>query len=445
MKVRALPVDPGPAAWNDILPQAPEFPSLDQDLSYDVVVVGAGFAGLAAAQRLVDQSGLSVALVEARGIAQGPAGRNSGFMIDLPHELNSEGYTGAQGAQIREIQLNRMGISYAAELAKRYQMPQAVFDACGRVTGAATESGMRHLKDYQQQLNTLDEPSRWIEAAELMDMTGTGFYQRGLFTPGAAVIQPAAYVRALAMGLSRQAQIYENTPVIGFESTSKGWTLTTPRGQLKARQVVLAVNGHLQSFGFFARRFLHVFTYASMTQAMTPEQIACLGGQPDWGMLPADPMGTTVRRVSDYLGSGDRIIIRNHATLNPSIQASSSDMTRAARMQDQSFKNRFPMLDDVRFEHRWGGRLCLSLNSTHAFGEIQPGLFSACCQNGLGTAKGMLSGMLAADLMVQGPDAPGVQDFLAMPQPKALPPRPFLDVGARVTMRYKEYKAGIEL
>ena len=84
-----------------------------------------------------------------------------------------------------------------------------------------------------------------------------------------------------------------------------------------------------------------------------------------------------------------------------------------------------------------GGRLCLSLNSTHASGEIAPGLFSACCQNGLGTAKGMLW-VLIADMMKLGSDADGVSDFLALPQPSRSP-QPFLSIGARLTMRYKEY------
>jgi glycine/D-amino acid oxidase-like deaminating enzyme len=34
-------------------------------------------------------------LLEAGRVAEGAAGRNSGFMIDLPHELTSEDYAGA--------------------------------------------------------------------------------------------------------------------------------------------------------------------------------------------------------------------------------------------------------------------------------------------------------------------------------------------------------------
>jgi hypothetical protein len=57
----------------------------------------------------------------------------------------------------------------------------------------------------------------------------------------------------------------------------------------------------------------------------------------------------------------------------------------------------------------------------------------------------MLAGKLIADMMKLGSDADGVSDFLALPQPSRLPPQPFLSIGARLTMRYKEYKAGREL
>lgn len=47
-----LPSLPGPAAWNAILGPAPDYASLSGMQTADVVVSGAGFAGLSAARRL---------------------------------------------------------------------------------------------------------------------------------------------------------------------------------------------------------------------------------------------------------------------------------------------------------------------------------------------------------------------------------------------------------
>ena len=39
------------------------------------------------------RGGDRVVVIDATRIAQGPVGRNSGFMIDLPHDLSSDQYT----------------------------------------------------------------------------------------------------------------------------------------------------------------------------------------------------------------------------------------------------------------------------------------------------------------------------------------------------------------
>ena len=50
--IAQLPQDPGPAAWDEILPPAKLRPELQQPLTADWLIVGAGFAGLSAARRL---------------------------------------------------------------------------------------------------------------------------------------------------------------------------------------------------------------------------------------------------------------------------------------------------------------------------------------------------------------------------------------------------------
>ncbi|MCZ2722583.1 hypothetical protein O1D97_13430 [Marinomonas sp. 15G1-11] len=79
-----------------------------------------------------------------------------------------------------------------------------------------------------------------------------------------------------------------------------------------------------------------------------------------------------------------------------------------------------------------------------AFGELDKRVWSACCQNGLGTVKGTLSGMMAAEQAVLGSSAL-LETFLNHNAPRVLPPEPFLSIGANVTMRWKEWQAGIEL
>jgi glycine/D-amino acid oxidase-like deaminating enzyme len=248
-------------------------------------------------------------------------------------------------------------------------------------------------------------------------------------------------VRAVAAGLAPLLDIREASPVTSLARSGGDWRADTPKGSVSAPRVILAVNGHAESFGYFRRRLMHVFTYASMTRALTAEEVARLGGHLRWGVLPADPMGTTVRRTSGT--GGDRIVVRNRFTYDPGMEVSEARLKSVARDHNASFAARFPMLNGVEMAYRWGGRLCLSWNGVPAFGEIEPGLFSACCQNGLGTSKGTLAGMLAAEQAAQS-NNPMVAQMLALAAPKRLPPEPVAWIGATATIRWEEWKAGRE-
>ncbi len=143
---------------------------------------------------------------------------------------------------------------------------------------------------------------------------------------------------------------------------------------------------------------------------------------PRWALTPSDPMGTTVRRIDPGQG-GHRIVIRAAAEFRPSMETTAAQMARAARIMQRKFDDRFPMLAGTRMAHRWAGHLCLSMNHVSVCRELEPGLYSACVQNGLGTVRGTLTGIAAAEMAmgVTGGIAPG---FAAEPLPTRLPGQP---------------------
>ena len=113
---RRTPVFRGPAAWSVILPGQEAPIALDADTTADFVIIGAGFAGLSAARRITQLSpGAKIVVLEAGRIAEGACARNSGFMIDLPHELGGQGYEGdGIDKNRKQIALNRQAIGFAA-------------------------------------------------------------------------------------------------------------------------------------------------------------------------------------------------------------------------------------------------------------------------------------------------------------------------------------------
>ena len=65
------------------------------------------------------------------------------------------------------------------------------------------------------------------------------------------MIQPAGFVRGMAQGLAQSGAVavFENSPVISTTREKSAWHVKTPKGAVTAAKVILAVNGHVQSFG----------------------------------------------------------------------------------------------------------------------------------------------------------------------------------------------------
>jgi glycine/D-amino acid oxidase-like deaminating enzyme len=437
---RRPPVQLGPAAWNTILGTQGPARQLDSDRTADFVIVGAGFAGLSAARRLTQlQSGARIAVLEAGRLAEGAAGRNSGFMIDLPHDLTSDDYAGS-GDDRGMIQLNRQAIGFARAAVEEYGIDPNYFDPAGKVNGAASPAAQAHNESYAQHLAALGETSERLNPQQMHELTGSRHYISGLYTPGTVMLQPAGYIRGLGAGLAAQGvDIYENSAVGGFERRGDGWRVKTRSSIVSTPRLILTVNGHLESFGIERGRLMQLFLYAVMTPELDSEALARLGGQPRWGITPSDPMGTTVRRIDTSQG-GNRIVTRTCATLRPNALPSKAALERAAKVMQRKFDRRFPQLAGMRMDYAWSGHLCLSLNGVAVMRKIEDGVYSGCVQNGLGTTRGTLTGIGAAELAC-GETSAITEHFALEARPKRLPPQPFRQIGANALLRWKEWRA----
>ena len=205
-----LPRDPGPSAWNELLPPPPPPRVLSERITADWLVIGAGWAGLAAARRLTQlRGGDRIVVLDACRVAEGPAGRNSGFMVDLPHSLSGDGYGGSLAEDKAQTAMSREAIAFSAEAAEELGMSEEAFARCGKINAAASDAGQAHNETYARHLVAMDEPYEVLDEKAMQDLTGIDFYRNGVFTPGAAMVQPALFMRAMATGLSGKADLFE--------------------------------------------------------------------------------------------------------------------------------------------------------------------------------------------------------------------------------------------
>lgn len=439
-KAKRQPVHRGPAGWNAILGAQDAPVELTQDTTADFVVIGAGFAGMAAARRLVELTPDSrIVVLDAGRVAEGASGRNSGFMIDLPHELTSADHSGT-GDDKKIIRLNRMAIDFLGRAVGDYDIPPDYFDRAGKVSGAASETSLRHNATYASHLTNLGESSETLDAQQMQDLTGSAHYLGGLYTAGTVMLQPAGIMRGMARGLRRDGvEIFENSAAQAIEKEKNNWRVETKHATVIASKVILTVNGHLASFGIERGRLMQLFLFATITPELDGTSLKILGGQSRWGITPSDPMGTTMRRIDTKQG-GNRIVTRTCAVVRSDMKTRASDLSRAKNVMQRKFDQRFPQLAGLKMEHSWAGHLCLSLNGVSVAREIEQGVYSGCVQNGLGTARGTLTGIAAAELAV-GTRSEISDHFRAESRPKHLLPEPIFSLGANALLRGREWKA----
>lgn len=423
-KIAILPKDDNTNGWSALLPARQAKPALEGDIRADWVVIGAGFAGLAAARRLAEnRPDEKIVLVEAHEAGEGASGRNSGFAIDLPHNVGSA--LEELDTPRRAMRLSRAAIDYL-DTNIRARDIQCNWSPRGKYHAAVSPHGSRTvLEPFARELDALSEPYRWLTRGEVAAEIGTAYFHSAVHTKGGFLMNPAALTRGLADTMPANVTVHEHTPVTEarFEN---GVELTTPQGSLRAPTAILAVNGFASQFGFM-RRALMVFSLdASLTCPLSADERRALGGLDDWGLTPANSYaGVTMRYTQDY-----RILIRQRFRFAPNFRRDQDDVAKIRAGHQQAFRRRFPMLPNVSLEHTWRGFVCMSRNHAPGFGRLGPHVFGAVCQNAVGVTRGTISGMLAADLAC-GIENPLIEDMENQGTPNNLPPRPFLDLGVQ--------------
>jgi glycine/D-amino acid oxidase-like deaminating enzyme len=420
-----LPSNDAANGWNRLLPPRSPNPPLQGRHRADWIVVGAGFAGLAAARRLAEnRPSDAVALIEAHEVAENASGRNSGFAIDLPHNIGGS-LVELEGSQ-RYIRLNRAAIGHLQKQVATHSIA-CNWSRRGRYHAAVSDRGTKEiLEPFAAELEALGEPLRWLDAEKLKREIGSAYYHAAIYTPGCILFNPAALTRGLAASLPSNVALYEHSPVM-VTSYGSDIELATPEGFIRAPRMILCVNGFAKEFGFFRDRLLRFAAFASLTRPLTESERQALGGTEEWGLTPANAfVSATMRLTQDQ-----RILVRYRIPYAPYHGVTQAALAKTRKAHRRIFLERFPMLPDVSFDYTWAGYVCLSKNQAPGFGRVASNIWTAVCQNAVGVTKGTIGGVLAAD-MACGEDNALIADMESLGKPERLPPQPFLDWGVRL-------------
>ena len=429
MRPRSLkpPLPSRPSWWlEEAQAHRPEAaaPPLAGPLEVDVAVVGGGYTGLWTALALRERDpSLRVALLEARGIGDGPSGRNGGFLHGYWSSLPTLRAVLGDGSALQLAHASSRIVPAVRDFLERRGEDVWLREG-GLLKVAATEAEDAAVEASLQAARALgvEEEAAAAEPGQRIDSPR---FRRGVFFRDGATVQPAR----LALALKRAArdagvELFEHTPVTEVQPGR----LDTPAGTVRAPELVLALNAW--ATGWPLARWQTTFGSAVVLTEPVPElleQIGWTGGEAvtDGRMFLHYFRTTPDGRVLMGSGSG---------RLEPGgrVGAGVLDDLPAQARAHQGLRQLLPALANVRIDARWSGPIDVSADRLPRFGTV-PGtrIHYGAGYSGNGVGPSWLGGQILASLAL------GAQDeWSSLPlverRARRLPPEPFRYVGGRV-------------
>lgn len=357
--------------------------------SADVAIVGAGLTGLSLAQRLVEvDPGSDVVVVDAGFPGAGASGRGTGLLgprVGPPIEQSRLrfGDTTAIRMHLASVEAVHQVIS----LVKRLDV-DCDLQVGEQFVVARSVRGTAILRARGQAYRELDLDVSERSARELrqfVDVPNLG----GLVYQTAATLDPSAVVSGLARWLTaRGIPRYDNSPVLEFGQENGLSILRFPRGSLRARTVVFATNGYSDGLPLDVGAVLPIEVHAMATAPLPEVTRRALGWNQGTAVLDIEPRAPYFRLTGDgrlVFGGGDAI-----CPVGLSRSRLSARRTKVWNWLGLRLRSLHPDLADVPVEHRWAGRIGLTLDHLPVVGRVaghQDIWFAGgCCGHGLAMA-----------------------------------------------------------
>ena len=390
-----MPDDTRISLWNQSSAEPPVEGRLEGDTACDLAIVGGGYTGLSTALHGAER-GLDCQVIEAGAIGQGGSGRNVG-LVNAGLWLPPQDVQALLGEAPGRALIERLG--RAPELVFGLIEKHAI--ACqptrtGTIHAAHSPRGFADLTRRAEGWREFGAPVELLDAQETAARTGSDRFHGGLLDRRAGTVDPMGLARGLARAAGAAgARIATGTKVTALHRQSDGWVLSTARGTVTARQVVLATNAYTDDLWPGLRRSItniHYFQLASeplgaRAEGILPER---------QGLWDTAPVMFSLRRDTN-----GRLIIGSMG----SVLGGLSGVSR--RWAARRLRHLFPDLGPVRFEQAWHGRIAMTPDHVFRVHRLSDGLYAPIGYNGRGIITGVVFGQALAELLTGG-DAAGL-------------------------------------
>lgn len=406
-----------PSYWEATATTDKESTRFNHQKTYDVAIIGGGYTGQSAALQLAKNENMDVAILEAGAVGWGASGRNGGFCImggcKVPYEKLIKKYGLLQAKQYFQAEKD------AVQLVRNIALQENIdFDMTGQgeylLTHKENQNKGLIIEQNLIEKNFGLETSVFSRQQMQQKRMKTANLHDALYTPIGFGLHPLKYTYGLFEACLKNAvSWFEHSPVAEWNKRKNLHILTTPKGDLKAKKVLIATNGYTAEnlSPYLSGTLLPTMSNILVTRPLT-EQERVKQGWTEYNL------SFDSRNLLHYF----RLLPDNRFLFGGrgGIDASDQSLAVMRSQLTDEFNHMFPEWRHVDIDYFWRGFVCLSSQLSPHISAISddPSIFCALSYQGNGVAMGTWAGNQAANLIAERPHQ--IPQFMHCP-PKSFP------------------------
>lgn len=344
-------VDYAPTYWvaSAGAPPADDGPIL-KDTDADVVIVGSGFTGLAAALFLAREHGIRATVLEANRSIWGCTSRNGGQGQNASGRLRRSQWIARWGKE------TALGLD--AEVRAGFETFRALVD---EIPCDAQPGGHLYIAHREKKVEVLRNETRILrevfgyDTRMLTREEVAGQYVKdadcrgAMHEPDGIGVHPLKLAHGyLRLARSLGAKVHPASPVIGFETRNGVHYLRTPGGTVRARAVGFATGGYTSNglHKSLNSKIMPILSNSLVTRPLTSAELSATNFRTTQVITDTRTLRFYYRRLPDNrVQIGSRSSITGADAPNPKHMA----------LLVNGLERKFPALKGIQVEHSWWG------------------------------------------------------------------------------------------
>ncbi|MGY8986798.1 MAG: NAD(P)/FAD-dependent oxidoreductase, partial [Sphingomonadales bacterium] len=419
--------------WLDNIGDQEIFPSLQENINCDLLVVGGGYTGLWSALLAKEANPeKDIVLIEAKSVAIGASGRPGGIvstslMHGMGHSLR------LFPDELSELEtLGKKNLDDFRATIEHHNI-DCDLEWTGELTVSVGKQGMAVIDEEYELHNQYGHTVKRLSKIETQAEINSPLFEGSFWNKiRSGTVHPAK----LAIGLKKACvkigvRIYENTPLTSSNYNKCKVSVSTPNGVIKANKVMLATNAFASGHKKIKHRVAAIRDRIIITEPLTGEQMACIGWQNRQGVYDTRTQLNYMRLTKDNrILFGGRLGYYFGNNTDPQGDKETKPYIRLA----EAFLKTFPSLQDVKFSHAWSGPIALTTRmAVHYQSYFSGNMVFTGGYSGFGITASRFGARVGLDILDKK-DTVETRLGFAKTKPGYIPPEPFRYIGAQITL-----------